>query len=370
MEILHQVNEPEEQLKYLNNHYWEIKYQYDYEFSLYQRLRFSKFSNKKVFSTINKILLGLTIFIWLVWLKVGYKADSIARLSMILFVRLFWLFLKIGIFILNRPFFKAEIREYWIIIYSQCAAYDINEISNIEMEKYYDGSVSSVKFVITDKDWIRHYYYWPYDDSIEKFCNDSILYYKKKNINIKIPIDNRESTVYEAKYSILDYWKLLSDKEKENINNYTQRWLFIWFGLALLLTLMAYSSSDSSKSDGWWSFLMFCFIFIIISSYHVITLWNWLSTFKTEIKENKVIIRKTNWSHDYINCSLITDAKYNSFRKKGVGWIELTVTSNWKKYDYTFFRNKETEKFCNDVVEIVKNNKEYYSKINSFDYVD
>jgi hypothetical protein len=91
------------------------------------------------------------------------------------------------------------------------------------MEKYYDGSVSSVKFAITDKDGIKHYYYWPYDDTIEKFCNDSILYYKKKNINIKIPIDNRELIVYEAKYSILDYRKTLSDKEKENAKNYITR---------------------------------------------------------------------------------------------------------------------------------------------------
>lgn len=368
MEVLHYTHKLEEkELKYLNNRYWEIKYQYDYNFTISQRLRFSKFSNKKVFKVINIILRGVTILIWLLWLKIGYKEETIVRISAILFIWIFWLFLKLGIFILDKPFFKAEIRENWIIIYNHCVAYDIKEISNIEMEKYYDGSVQAVKFAIADKDWIKHYYYWPYDDTIEKFCNDSILYYKKKNINIKIPIDNREPTVYEAKYSILDYWKLLSDKEKENVNNYIQRWLFTWFWLAVLLTVMGYSSSGSSESGGWWGFLMFCFIFIAISSYFVITIWNWLSTFKTEIKENKVIIRKMYWSHDYINCSLITDAKYKYFRKKGVGWIELTITSDWKKYDYTFFRNKEIEKFCNDVVEIAKNNKEYYSKINSSD---
>ena len=175
MEILHQVNEPEEQLKYLNNRYWEIKYQYDYKFSFFQKLGYSNFSNKKVFKAINIILLGLTIFIWLLWLKISYKADEIVRISMISFIRLFWLFLKIGIFVLNKPFFKAEIRENWIIIYSQCVAYDINEISNIEMEKYYDGRVPSIKFAITDKEWIKHYYYWPYDDTIEKFCHDSVL---------------------------------------------------------------------------------------------------------------------------------------------------------------------------------------------------
>jgi hypothetical protein len=31
-------------------------------------------------------------------------------------------------------------------------AYDIKEISNIEMEKYYDGRLPSIKFAISDKD--------------------------------------------------------------------------------------------------------------------------------------------------------------------------------------------------------------------------
>ncbi len=368
MEILHYTHKLEEkEIIYLNNRYWNIHYQYDYNYTLFQLLRFNRFSNKKVFKAINRILLGLTIFIWLIWLKVGYKADSIVRLSMILFIRIFWLFLKIGIFVLNRPFFKAEIRENWIIIYSQCVAYDIREISDIEMEKYYDGSVSSVKFVITDKDGIKRYYYWPYDDTIEKFCNDSILYYKKKNINIKIPIDNREPTAYETKNNILDYWKILSDKEKENANNYIQRWLFIWFWIALFVAFMISSKGDGSKSSWGWSFLAFLFFLIIFNLIHIITFLKEFKSPTIEIKENKIIIGKVNLRHDYINCSSITDAKYKYFKKDWVDWIKLTIIYDWKESVYTWIRSKEIEKFCNDVVEIARNNKEYYSKINSSD---
>jgi hypothetical protein len=133
------------------------------------------------------------------------------------------------------------------------------------------------------------------------------------------------------------------------------------------LTIIASASGDSSKSGGWWSFLMFCFIFIAISLYHVITLWNWLSTFKTEIKENKIIIKKMDWSHDYINCSSITDAQYKYLKKDGVEWIKLAIVYDWKGSAYTWIRSSEVEKFCNDVVEIAKNNKKYYSKINSSD---
>lgn len=365
MEIIHQVNEPEKQSEYLNNRFWEIKYQYDYEFSLSQKLRFSKFSHKKVFKTINKILLWLTIFIWLVWLKIGYKADAIVRISMILFIRLFWLLLKIGIFVLNKPFFKAEIRENWIIIYSQCIAYDIKEISNIEMEKYYDGRVPAIKFIISDKDWIKHYYYWPSDNTIEKFCNDSILYYKKKNINIKIPIDNREPTSYETKHPILDYWLLLSEEEKWGVKKYLWKWIFAWLWIALFAAIiLSLSSKDWEWKAGFAAFWFFWTIFIII---HVAT---FLEKFKApcvEIKENRVIIGKPGSSYDYIKCSSITDAQYKYFKKNGVEWIKLAIISDWEGSAYTWIRSSEIEKFCNDVVEIAKNNKEYYSKTNSSD---
>lgn len=367
MKIIHQVNDKEEQLKYLKDCYWEIKYQYDYEFSLSQRLRFSKFSNKKVFKTINIILLGLTIFIWLIWLKISYKADSIVRISMILFIRLFWLFLKIGIFILDKPFFKAEIRENWIIIYSQCVAYDINEISNIEMEKYYDGRLPSIKFTISDRDWIKHYYYWPYDDTIEKFCNDSILYYKKKNINIKTPIDNREAISYETKNPILDYRLILSEDEKNGVKRYLRKWFLIWLWIALFFTIMLLLNSDGSKSGIGWSFLAFLFFFAIFSIIHISTFLNWFKSPSVEIKENRIVICKPDLSHDYIKCSSITDAGYISFEKEGVEWIKLLIIADWKEYIYTWLKNPEIEKFCNDVVDISKNNKEYYSKINSSD---
>lgn len=159
----------------------------------------------------------------------------------------------------------------------------------------------------------------------------------------------------------------MSDKKKENVKNYLTRWFFIWFWLALLLTIMVFSNSDGSSSDGWWSFLMFCFIFIAISFYHVITLWKWLSTFKTEIKENQIIIRKMNLSHDYINCSLITDAKYKNFKKDGLEWIKLTISFDWKQNVYTRPKSPEIENFCNDVVDIAQNNKKFYFKINSSD---
>ena len=367
MEILHYVNEPEKQSEYLNNRFWEIKYQYDYEFSLSQKLRFSKFSHKKVFKTINKILLWLTIFIWLVWLKIGYKADAIVRISMVLFIRLFWLLLKIGIFVLNKPFFKAEIRENWIIIYSQCIAYDIKEISNMDMEKYYDGSIPSIKFAISDKDGIKHYYYWPYDDTIEKFCNDSILYYKKKHINIKIPIDNREPTLYEPKNSILDYWLILSEDEKRDVKKHFLTWICIWLWIALFIAIMLSSSGDGSESSRGWALLGFLFFFIVFSIIHIITFLNGFKSPIVEIKENTIIIGKPNWSHDYIKCSSITDAQYKYLKKDGVEWIKLAIVYDWKGSSYTWLRSSEIEKFCKDVVEIAKNNKEYYSKINSSD---
>ena len=364
MGVLYRTNEEkEEQLNYLNNRFWEIKYQYYYNFSLSQRLRFSKFSNKKVFKMINKILLGLTIFILLVWLKISYKADTIVRISMILFIRFFWLLLKIGILILDKPFFKAEIRERWIIIYSQWVVFDIKEISNIEMEKYYDGRLPSIKFAISDKDWIKHYYYWPADDTIEKFCNDSILYYKKKHINIKIPIDNREPISYETKHPILDYWLLLSEDERWEVKKYLRKWIFIWLWIALFAAIMISLSGENSGSKaGLAAFLFFWTIFIII---HFITFFEWFKSPIVEIKENRVIIDKPNWSHDYIKCSSIIDAQYKYLKKDGVEWIKLAIVYDWIGSAYTWLRSSEIEKFCNDVVEIAKNNKKYYSKINS-----
>ena len=86
-----------------------------------------------------------------------------------------------------------------------------------------------------------------------------------------------------------------------------------------------------------------------------------------EIRENKLIIGKPNWSHDYIKCSSITDAGYIHFKKEDVEWIKLLIIADWKEYIYTWLKNPEIEKFCNDVVDIAKNNKEYYSKINSSD---
>lgn len=366
MEVLHYTHkQEEEQSNYLNNRYWEIKYQYDYEFSLFQRLRFSKFSNRKVFKTIIIILLGLTILMWLLFLKIGKKADIIVRISMVSFIRLFGLLLEIGIFILNKPFFKAEIRENWIIINSQCVAYDINEISNIEMEKYYDGRMLSIKFAISDKDWIKHYYYWPSDDIIEKFCNDSILYYKKKNIKIKIPIDNREPILYETKNSILDYWLLLSEDERLEVKKSFWEWIFIWLWIALFVAIMIYLSGDVSKPEV--GFFAFLFFFIIFSLIHITTFLDEFKSPTVEIRENKIIIGKPNWSHDYIKCSSITDAQYKYLKKDGVEWIKLAIVYDWKGSAYTWLRSSEIEKFCNDVVEIAKNNKEYYSRINSSD---
>ena len=363
MEVLHHVNEPKEQLDYLNNRYWKIKYQYDYKFSLSQRLRFSKFSNKKVFKTINIILLVLTILLWLLYLKIGHKTDLIVRISMVLFIRFFWLLLKIGILILDKLPFKAEIRENWIIINSQCI--DIKEISNIEMEKYYDGRLPSIKFTISDKDWIKHYYYWPSDDTIEKFCNDSILYYKKKNINIKIPIDNREPTSYETKHPILDYWLLLSEEEKWGVKKYLWKWIFAWLWIALFAAIiLSLSSKDWEWKAGFAAFWFFWTIFIII---HLTTFFEWFKSPIAEIKENKIIIGKPDWSHDYIKCSSITDAQYKYFKKDGVEWIKLAIVYDWNGSAYTWIRSEEIEKFCNDVVEIAKNNKEYYAKINSSD---
>jgi len=364
MDILHQVDEPEEQLNYLNNRFWEIKYQYDYNFSLSQRLRFSKFSNKKVFKTVNVILLGLTILIWLLFLnKVGYKEDLIVLIPMVLFIRFFWLLLKIGILILDKSFFKAEIREKWIIIYSQWEAFDIKEISNIDMEKYYDGRMPSIKFIISDKDWIKHYYYWPSDDTIEKFCNDSILYYKKENINIKIPIDNREPTSYETKHPILDYWLLLSEDERFEVKKSLWKWIFTWLLIALFVAIMIFlSSKNSGAKSGLAAFFFFWIIFIII---HFITFFEWFKSPIVEIKENKIIIGKPNWSHDYIKCSSITDAQYKYFKKDGIEWIKLAIVYDWNGSTYTWIRSNEIKKFCDDVVDIAKNNKNFYSKINS-----
>ena len=86
-----------------------------------------------------------------------------------------------------------------------------------------------------------------------------------------------------------------------------------------------------------------------------------------EIRENKLIIGKPNWSHDYIKCSSITDAQYKYFKKNGVEWIRLAIVYDWNGSAYTWIRSTEIEKFCNDVVDIAKNNKKYYSKINSSD---
>ena len=86
-----------------------------------------------------------------------------------------------------------------------------------------------------------------------------------------------------------------------------------------------------------------------------------------EIKENTIIISKPNWSHDYIKCSSITDAQYKYFKKDGIEWIKLAIVYDWKGSAYTWLRSKEIEKFCNDVVDIAKNNKNYYSKINLSD---
>ena len=367
MDILHYVNNPEEQLDYLRNRFWEIKHQYDYKYSLSQNLRFSKFSNKKAFKTINKILLGVTILIWLLFLKISYKEDSIVRISMVLFVRLFWLLLKIAVLILDKPFFKAEIRERWIIIHSQCIAYDINEISNIEMEKYYDGRMPSIKFTISDNDWIKHYYYWPSDDTIEKFCNDSILYYKKKNINIKIPIDNREPTSYKTKNYIIDYWLLLSEDERNEVKKYLWKWICIWLWISLFVAIMISLSGDRSEPSRGWTFLAFFFFFFIFSLIHIITFLEWFKTPSVEIKENTVIIGKPDSSHDYIKCSSITNAKYEYFKKDGIEWIKLAIVYEWKGSVYTWLRSSEIEKFCNDIVDIAENNKSYYSKINSSD---
>lgn len=368
MDILHYVNNPEEQLDYLRNRFWEIKHQYDYKYSLSQNLRFSKFSNKKVFKMINKILLGLTIFILLVWLKISYKADTIVRISMILFIRFFWLLLKIGILILDKPFFKAEIRERWIIIYSQWVVFDIKEISNIEMEKYYDGRLPSIKFAISDKDWIKHYYYWPADDTIEKFCNDSILYYKKKHINIKIPIDNREPISYETKHPILDYWLLLSEDERWEVEKYLWKWIWVWVWISLFVRIMISLAGDWSESRGGGPFLFtFLIFFTIFASVHIVTFFNWFKYPSVEIKENTIVVGKPNLSYDYIKCSSIEDARYKYFKKKDVEWIKLAIIADWKWYTYTWLRNREIEKFCNDIVDIAKNNKEFYSKINSSD---
>ncbi len=364
MEILHQVNEPKEQLDYLNNRFWEIKYQYDYKFSLSQRLRFSKFSHKKVFKTINIILLVLTILIWLLFLiKLRHKEDLIVRISIVLFIRFFWLLMKIYILILDKSFFKAEIRENWIIINGQCI--DIREISNIEMEKYYDGRMPSIKFTISDKDWINHYYYWPSDDIIEKFCNDSILYYRKKNINIKIPIDNREPIWYKTKHSIFDYWQLLSEDERWEVKKSLWKWIFTWLWIALFAAIiLSLSSKNSGWKVGFTAFLFFWTIFIII---HLTTFLEKFKSPSVEIEENTITIGKPNWSHDYIKCSSITDAQYKYFKKDWVEWIKLAIIYDGKWSAYTWIRSNEIEKFCNDVVDIAKNNKEFYSKINSSD---
>jgi len=225
----------------------------------------------------------------------------------------------------------------------------------------------SIKFTISDKDWIKHYYYWPSDDIIEKFCNDSILYYKKKHINIKIPIDNREPTSYETKNFILDYWLLLSEDEKDGVKRYLRKWFLIWLWIALFVAIMIFSHGNGSESRWGWSFLAFLFFFTIFSIIHVTTFLNEFKNPIVEIKENRIIIGKPNWSHDYIKCSSITDAKYKHFKKDGIEWIKLAIVYDWKGSAYTWIRSSEIEKFCNDVVDIAENNKKYYSKINSSD---
>jgi len=370
MNTLYYVDKPEErQLDYLKNRFWEIKYQYDYKFSLFQNFKFSKYSNKKVLKTVNIILLVLTILIWLLFLnKINYKEDLIVLISMILFIRFFWLLLKIAIIIFDKKIFKAEIRERGIIVYySQNVgeAYDIKEISNIDMEKYYDGRMPSIKFAISDKDWIKHYYYRPSDDIIEKFCNDSILYYKKKNIDIKIPIDNREPISYGIKNSILDYRILLSEYERWEVKKDLLKWIFAWIWIALFIAIMLSLTSDNSGMKiGIAAFSFFSVIFLI---FHISTFFDWFKSPNVEIEENTIVIGKPNWSHDYIKCSSIEDARYISFNKEGIEWIKLAIISDWKWYAYTWLRNSEIEKFCNDVVDIAENNKKYYAKINSSD---
>ncbi len=371
MGVLYYTKESKEELlKYLNNRFWEIINQFDYDFSLFQLLKFSKFSNRKVFKTINIILLGLTIFIWLIWLKIGYKADTIVRVSMVLFVRCFWLMLKIAIFFLDKPLFKAEIRENGIIIYYRQNVgrrYDLKEISNMDMEKYYDDSIPSIKFTISDKDWLKHYYYRPSDDIIEKFCNDSILYYKKKYINTKIPIDNREPISYETNNSILDYWLLLSDDEKGEVKKYLRKWILIWLWISLFVTIMISSAGDDAELSWEWSLFAFSFFFGIFFIIHITTLLKGFKSPTVEIKENMIIIDKPNLSHDYIKCSSITDAKYKYFKKNGIEWIKLAIVYDWKGSAYTWLRSERIEEFCKEVIDIANNNKSYYSKINSSD---
>ena len=372
MDDLYFVNKTkEEQSEYLNNRFWKIKYQYNYDFSLSQLLKFSKFSNKKVFSTVNKILLGLTILIWLMFLKIGYKADIIVRVSMVLFIRFFWLLLKIAIFISSKENFKAEIRDEWIIIYSHGNyvkyAYKIKEISNMEMEKYYDGSMPSIKFAVLDKDWIKHYHYWPSDDIIEKFCTDSILYYKKKHINVKIPIDNREPTLYEVKNSISDRRLLLSEDKKLEVKKYLWKWFCIWLWIALFIAIMISLSGDGSESSRGWSFLAFLSFFTIFSIIHIVTFLKWFKVSSVEIKENTIIIRKPNLSYDYIKCSSITDAGYIHFKKEDVEWIKLLIIADWKENIYNRPKSAEIEKLCNDIIDIANKNTDFYSKINSSD---
>jgi hypothetical protein len=128
--------------------------------------------------------------------------------------------------------------------------------------------------------------------------------------------------------------------------------------------MISLSGENSESKAGLVAFLFFWTIFIII---HFITFFEWFKSPIVEIKENRVIIDKPNWSHDYIKCSSITDAQYKYLKKDGVEWIKLAIVYDWIGSAYTWLRNSEIEKFCNDVVEIAKNNKEYYSKINSSD---
>ena len=130
---------------------------------------------------------------------------------------------------------------------------------------------------------------------------------------------------------------------------------------------MLSSSGDGSESSRGWALLGFLFFFIVFSIIHIITFLNGFKSPIVEIKENTIIIGKPNWSHDYIKCSSITDAQYKYLKKDGVEWIKLAIVYDWKGSSYTWLRSSEIEKFCKDVVEIAKNNKEYYSKINSSD---
>ena len=165
----------------------------------------------------------------------------------------------------------------------------------------------------------------------------------------------------------MDYRLILSEDEKDGVKRYLRKWFLIWLWIALFFTIMLLLNGDGSKSGIGWSFLAFLFLSIVFSLIHIITFLNGFKNPIVEIRENKLIIGKPNWSHDYIKCSSITDAQYKYLKKDGIEWIKLAIVYDWIGSAYTWLRSSEIEKFCNDVVEIAKNNKEYYSKINSSD---